>query len=156
MRRTHQRRMKMHRQRELLVHQRVSLMLPSTQHQTTLHLQVLELPSQSQDHQSLHQRCWHQSQLGHLACEISRQNKKAQQQVQQVIRNTFQLATMSRSSPPPALISGSGCTLYFLQIFKYIVCSCPTYLPIRLSISSLGEVRVSKSMAKASAQISHH
>ena len=58
--------------------------------------------------------------------------------------------------PASALISGSGCTLYFLQIFKYIVCSCPTYLPIKLSISSLGKVRVSKSMAKANVHISHH
>ena len=42
--------------------------------------------------------------------------------------------------PPPALISGSGCTLYFLQIFRYIVCSWPTYFAIKLSISFLGDV----------------
>ena len=56
--------------------------------------------------------------------------------------------------PASALISGSGCILYFLQIFKYRACSCPTYLAIKLSISSLGEVRNSKSMANA--YISRH
>lgn len=34
-----------------------------------------------------------------------------------------------------AFTSGSACTLYFLQTFKYIVCSCPTYLAINVSIS---------------------
>ena len=56
---------------------------------------------------------------------------------------------VAAKGPASALISGSGCTLYFLQIFKYIVCSCPTYLPIKLSISSLGEDRSIKSMTKA-------
>ena len=66
-----------------------------------------------------------------------------------VSENTNLQSKFATKGPPPALISGSGCTLYFLQIFKYIVCSCPTYFPIKLSISSLGEDRSIKSMTKA-------
>ena len=71
-------------------------------------------------------------------------SRNQQFQKTQILQSKF-----ATKGPPPALISGSGCTLYFLQIFKYIVCSCPTYLPIKLSISSLGEDRSIKSMTKA-------
>lgn len=70
------------------------------------------------------------------ACNLN----TTRENIAEIKKSTLLIASTAPCKPMPpavALISGSGVTLYFLQIFKYMVCSWPTYLAIKLSISAL-------------------
>ena len=74
---------------------------------------------------------------GCLALVVSKQIGRKQAEIK---RSKLKIASTAHCKPMPpavALISGSGVTLYFLQIFKYMVCSWPRYFAIKLSISVL-------------------